>query len=284
MIESVGKGIFAFRNPEALRSNAGFMVGSESVIVFDSLMTTDLAAKLSEEISRTSASAVGAVVNTHFHGDHIFGNSIFAPPAAIIAHENTRKVLSAEGQDYVELFIDHYHRQRPEVADRIRQSVVKLPTCTFNDELALYADDDRKVQLVFIGPAHTDGDIVIYIPDSGVLFAGDVIFNRIHPYCLEATIDGSIAALERLSSLNVSRVVPGHGDIADASIIDVMLDYFRELREAIAQAIGDGKDVETTVKVVEATMDRGWPGKERLPSTIRRFYYELSQKMEEPRV
>ena len=101
-------------------------------------------------------------------------------------------------------------------------------TLTFADTLTLHAGE-LEVQLIYVGPAHTTNDVVAWIPSRGILFAGDVVMSGVTPFCLQGSISGSLAAVERLRALDANTVVAGHGPVGGPEILDGTESYLRWL-------------------------------------------------------
>ena len=214
-------GVYAYVQPDGTWwiNNTGFLVGPQGVISIDSCATQRRTLAYQRAIATVTSAPVRAVVNTHHHGDHTFGNCLF-PAAAIIGQERTRAEAIAsgpprdlpiwDGPDWGELTLDP-------------------PFVTFTSELALHAGDLR-AEVRFVGsPAHTTNDSIAWIPERSVLFCGDLIFNGGTPFVLMGSVEGAIGVLERvIRPLGATTIVPGHGPVFhDAAPIDATLDYLR---------------------------------------------------------
>ena len=101
-----------------------------------------------------------------------------------------------------------------------------LPTRTFDGELELFVGE-RSVKLIELGPAHTGGDVVVHLPDAGVVFTGDLLFHGGHPVIWAGPIANWIAACERIADLGASTVVPGHGPVATTAAVDAQTRLLR---------------------------------------------------------
>ncbi len=156
-------------------TNTGFIVSEEGILAIDPLMTPSLATRLLSEIRSISRAPIRFLVDTHYHGDHVFGNQYFVP-APIVAHANAR-------QELIEKFdanMNRYTSGRPELIPELSQIRMTLPDVTFNDRMDLRLGD-REINLIYLGRAHTDGDILLHLPQDGVLYAGDIAFHRVLP-------------------------------------------------------------------------------------------------------
>ncbi len=188
-VEEVSPGIFGYIQLDGSwgLNNTGFIVGSAAVTIIDSCFTEKRSRWFRDAVRRTAGDkAIRTLVNTHHHGDHTHGNYVFLPAATIIGHHLCREEVIATqlgtkgmfpGVDWGEI-------------------IVAPPAVTFEERLDLYIDD-LKVELIFVGPAHTTNDIVAWIPERKVLFAGDIVFNEGTPFAMMGSIAGWLEALER---------------------------------------------------------------------------------------
>ena len=152
---------------------------------------------------------VRTIVNTHFHGDHTFGNGLMGDGVTIVAHELTRQDIAATGLGMTRLW--------PSVAwGRVAPAA---PTVTFTDRLTLH-QDGLAIELIHVGTAHTTGDVVAWLPDERILFAGDVVFSGGTPYVLMGSVQGSLRAIDRLRALDPRIVVCGHGPVTGPDVFD----------------------------------------------------------------
>lgn len=202
------KGIYAYIQPRGgiwFIANAGLIVGRDFSIVIDSLTNEKMAMDFLSSIRKVTDKPIRFLINTHYHGDHTWTNHLFN--AVTISHVNTRRLIEEEMRTNV---IGLYEKLFPEMdfsgARYTPQDLV------FSESLTLYAGD-RAIEVKYIGyPAHTVGDVYVYIPDSRVVFTGDLLFAEpCTPFVLFGSVSGSIEALDRLASLNADIYVPGHG-------------------------------------------------------------------------
>ena len=199
-------GIYAYIQPDGTWwiNNTGFLVGPQGVISIDSCSTERRTGAYQDAIAAVTAAPVRAVVNTHHHGDHTFGNCLF-PGAAIVAHERARAEAIAFGPPRDLPFWDG-----PDWGDL----TLDPPFVTFTDEIAVHAGDLR-AQVRHVGTAaHTTNDSIVWIPERSVLFCGDLIFNGGTPFLLMGSVAGAIEVLEQVvRPLGAQTIVPGHGPV-----------------------------------------------------------------------
>jgi cyclase len=222
-LEEVTDGIFAYIQLHGQwgLNNAGFLVGADAVTLIDTCFTERRARALADAVKRTTGERpVRTLINTHHHGDHTYGNFVFGPGVTIIGHEKCREEVIATGLSLKSIWPD---------VDWGEIDIVP-PNVTFSETLTVYVDDLR-VELIYVGPAHTTNDIVAWVPEKRTLFTGDVVFNGGTPFTIFGSIAGSIDALDVLRTLNPERVIPGHGPVCGPEVFDGIEAYLRFVQD-----------------------------------------------------
>jgi glyoxylase-like metal-dependent hydrolase (beta-lactamase superfamily II) len=195
---------------EPFDQNVGVVLGTAGAVVVDTRASHLLADELRSELRDLTREPVAAVVNTHHHWDHTFGNARFVP-APIWGHRRCAERVLADGDAMRRRVID----EAPEAAEQLESVVLTPPNRVF-EEAAQIDLGDRQLELSFLGRGHTDNDIVIVVPDVGVLFAGDLLENDAPPGYGDAyPAAWATAVTERLLPLVTAVVVPGHGNVGD---------------------------------------------------------------------
>jgi len=268
-LAEVSAGVYAYLQPDGTWwiNNTGFLVGPQGVISIDSCSTQRRTLAYQRAIATVTNAPVRAVVNTHHHGDHTFGNCLF-PGAAIIGHEQTRAEAIAAGPP----------RDVP-VWDGPEWGELSLdpPFVTFAGELALHSGDLR-AEVRFVGtPAHTTNDSIIWIPERSVLFCGDLIFNGGTPFVLMGSVEGAIDVLARVvRPLGARTIVPGHGlPFGDAAPIDATLDYLRFVLDVAQQSRAAGVPPLQAARETDLGRFAEWADAERIVGNLRRARAEL---------
>ncbi|MBI2762717.1 MAG: MBL fold metallo-hydrolase [Chloroflexi bacterium] len=204
----------------------GIVLGDGEALVIDTRTTPTHARELLADIARVTALPVRTVVDTHWHSDHVFGNHEFRP-AAIWGHERCRSRLLENGEDQRAALVD----SMPDQADDIRAIVIDPPDHVFAAAATIEVGG-RRIDLRYLGRGHTDADIVVLVPDAGVLFAGDLLENDAVPWFGDGYPMEWPATVERLLDLVVGPVVPGHGSIGDRGFVERQRDEFRAVAAA----------------------------------------------------
>jgi len=269
-VQEVSPGVFAYLQPDGTWwiNNTGFLTGPQGVISIDTCSTERRTRAYQDAIAAITPAPVRAVVNTHHHGDHTFGNCMF-PGAAVIGHERCRTEALAfgpprdlpfwAGPDWGDLSLDP-------------------PFITFTDEITLHAGDLR-AQVRYVGtPAHTTNDSIVWIPDRSVLFCGDLIFNGGTPFLLMGSVEGAIEVVERvLAPLGAATIVPGHGPVChDAGPLAATLDYLRFVHDLARRCVAAGLTPLEAACAADLGRFADWADRERIVGNLHRACAELT--------
>jgi cyclase len=261
----VADGVHAWLQPDGgwCLSNAGVIVNGDEVAVIDTAATEARARRLVAAISTISTAPARTVINTHFHGDHTFGNQLFRPHAAIVAHEACRTEAAKAGLGLCGLW------------PGVEWGTVKLtlPTLTYRDRLRLHVGD-LDVELYHPGPAHTVTDTVVWIPGRKVLFTGDIVMSGATPFCLMGSITGSLRAIAAMRRLDPRVVVTGHGPVAGPEVLEVAEKYLRWVQELAAEGLRRGLTPLQTARAADLGEFRTLLDPERLVGNLHRAYAE----------
>jgi cyclase len=263
----LASGVFAYVQPDGSWwiNNTGFVVGDGNVCVIDATSTERRMRAFQRSIKTVTSSPVRTLINTHHHGDHTNGNCLL-DEAVIVGHTNCRANMAEQRIGGLDLVFGPV-----EWGDL----TVVPPNLVFEDQLTVYAGDHRLVLLYAGGPAHTTGDVAIWLPDEAVLFAGDIVFNGGTPFVLMGSVAGSLDALARLRALGATTVVPGHGAVCGPEVFDVVERYLRWIQELAASARAAGL---TPLDAARETDLGEWGDlldKERIVGNLHRAYQEL---------
>jgi cyclase len=268
-LHEVANGVYAWIGPEG-RTNAGFVVWNDGVLVIDSLYGPTLVKELIDQVRSVTSLPIQYVVDTHAHWDHAFGNQYFVP-AVIVAHENCRLSL-AEHHEFQRQF---GLARRPELGDEFRSIPVVPPVIAFRDFMSLNPGG-RRIELLYLGPAHTAGDTIVWLPEERVVFAGDVFVNGRSGFAGDGYPRSWVSAITRLSHLPARAFVPGHGDIGDASEVNAFGAWMDGCVRAIAQARARGLSPEEAQQDLKLTVPAGWPDPQGGMNLIAPFYRETA--------
>ena len=229
----VGDRVFAWRYP-FFNQQIGAVLGGRDVMVIDTRSTPAQAREIVADVRKLTSDPVTLVVDTHWHFDHAFGNSVFRP-ASIWGHARTVDRLRKRGLETIE----EVAAEIPSIASDIREVQIDPPDRTFEDRATVEVGD-RVVELTYLGRGHTDTDIVIAVPDARVLFAGDLLEAEGPPSFGDAYPLEWPGAVARLLPLVSGAVVPGHGKVGDRTFVEEQLADLEALA-ALARRVGTGE-------------------------------------------
>lgn len=234
-LHELGDGCHAYLQPDGGWgwSNAGLIVGDGQSLLIDTLFDLDLTATMLDAMAPVTEHApIDTAVNTHANGDHCYGNAELTrrcPTVDIVASTATGRemnevppaMLAALNQapgEVGELFRSFFGEFSFDGID------VVLPTTTFDGRLDLDVGG-RTVELIEVGPAHTAGDTIAYVPDARTVYTGDILFVGGTPIVWAGPLSNWVAACDLMLELEVDTVVPGHGPVTDTNGIIAVRDY-----------------------------------------------------------
>ncbi len=233
-------------NPSAnsFGANAGLVVGEDAALVIDTLVSAKDAKRFLSDIKKVTKKPVKYVVNTHYHLDHAWGNSVFVEKGAVvIAHENSR--LAMVKMEDPTLHPENYGM----TAKDLKGTVLKAPTLTFRD--AMQVDlGGIVVALSYPGETHTNGSIFVVIPQESVIFLGDALFTQYHPFIAEGNYKSWKKILTDLEKTPFKILVPGHGPLSTVQDLKDMKTYMTEF-DTKAKKLCKGKKPEDAPKIAE---------------------------------
>jgi len=241
--------------------NAGIVDGKRSTLVIDTGMGVRSGAAMLDHARRLSHGKPLLVTITHFHPEHGYGAQVFAPLATIVYNRAQLDELHEKGHAYADLFRTFGET----VAGELDGFEAVEPHVVYDGE----ADLDlgaRIVQLRTYGGTHTKGDQWVFLPEERILFTGDLVENKgfaIFPYFPPDDVDVNgdrwIEALEQLEKLEPAIVVPGHGDVGDASVVTAAREYLVQLRDETRRLAGEGVAIDDIVAQLEKDMQERHP-------------------------
>jgi cyclase len=250
---------------ENCATNAAFIVSDEGVLVIDSLMTPSLAGKLYAAIRNVTTAPIRYLINTHFHGDHVFGNQYFLP-APIVAHENCRTEL----QEKFDANMQRY-RQREALIPELEQIRMTLPDVTFEDKMTIRLGD-RVIEMSFLGRAHSNSDILTYLPDDKVLFVGDIAVHKTLPAFPDGHITKWLTVIDETAKVDADVVVPGHGPVGGKAEFEEARELLQILNSEIRKGYDAGLPEEETAKKVNVGKFSNFANQERVGQITQMAY------------
>ena len=235
----IGEGLWAFTAEGD--PNTGVIIGDDSVMIVDAQATPRLANKVIEQIRTVTDKPIRHVVLSHYHAVRVLGASAYGADD-IIMSEKARAMVVERGQEDWDSEFERFPR-----LFQGHESIPGLtwPNVTFNDRMTLYLGK-RRVDLMFLGRAHTAGDIVAYVPDQNVMFTGDIVEYKSACYCGDGHFHDWPDTLDEIRAWNVDAIAPGRGDALVGTklvneALDLTEDFLRSTYDPVARvALGGG--------------------------------------------
>jgi glyoxylase-like metal-dependent hydrolase (beta-lactamase superfamily II) len=263
----VGDRVYVRRHHE-MDLNVGLVVGDGACLVIDTRATQEQGRELAEAV-RTVTPHPWAVVNTHLHFDHSFGNAAFRP-AAIWGHRRCVEGLTDGGEAMRVRLVERYREAGD--AEKVAQLIITRidPPDRPVDHTATLDVGGRPVRLRHLGRGHTDNDLVVLVPDADLLLAGDLVEQGAPPQFGDGFPLDWPATIDELLALITGAVVPGHGAVVDRAFVEGQRDELARLAEVAQQAHAAGRPA------ADAARDLPYFGRFALQA-VERAYLQLSK-------
>jgi len=246
--------------------NAAIVDLGDMTIVIDTFCLPEAANVLRQKAEERTGKPVKYVANTHFHGDHHFGNQSFTD-SIIISHARTREMLAQDPMD-VEVWQKALHKQLDELKafaspdPRVQKAngyeildkehlIAALPSIrtnlasiTFSDQMVIQGAK-RSIEMRSFGGGHSKSDSFIYVPDEKILIAGDLVLGKAHPAIMYGDPVSWISIIDRLQNeYEIKQVIPGHGNVVGMESLQEMKDYLKDIQKYAKQAAASGDSLE----------------------------------------
>ncbi len=281
----LGEGLYAFTAEGD--PNTGVIIGDDSVMIVDAQATPVMANLVIEQIRGVTDKPIKYVVLSHYHAVRVLGASAY-DAEQIIASETCRAMIHERGQEDWDSEFARFPRLF-QAADSIPG--LTWPTMTFKDKMTVYMGK-RRVDLMHLGRAHTAGDIVAWVPDSRVMFSGDIVEYKSACYCGDGHFADWQGTLDAIATFRPEAIAPGRGDaLADpdkvAEAIALTRDFLRSTYDPIAAVAARGGDLKEAWDACRAACDEKFADyaiyEHCLPFNVSRAYDE-ALGMDTPRI
>ena len=254
-------------------SNHAWIVFKDYVVVVDANFPKE-AGDVIAAIKKTTDKPIKFVFDTHHHGDHAYGNAVWAKEGAkIISSKNTARLLLVNGP-----------KQWEDAAmgrEDVKNSSLKQVDDFFDEKLVI-EDETQRVEFLHLGHAHTAGDAVAYLPKNKILCTGDACVNGAFNYMGHSNSASWIKVLERMQKLDVKIVCPGHGEVTGPELLATQKRYFVDMRAHIKKGIDAGMKLDELTASLDLPWYREWTGKDakEIKDNVKHVFDELSGKID----
>jgi glyoxylase-like metal-dependent hydrolase (beta-lactamase superfamily II) len=271
-VDELVEGVYAYVQPDGgwMVNNCGVVVdGSGMAVLVDTTSTERRNRAVLAEVARVSRGAPKAVVNTHHHPDHTYGNGFLPAETLVIGHEKCRDEVLRAGLEATKVITT------PDYGDL----TLRPPELTFSDRLTLHLRD-VPVELIHAGRAHTSNDVLVWLPEQRALFAGDLAFAGGQPFLLEGSVAGFRTAIATMRELAPEVLAPGHGPVCRGDevvrLLDAMDSYVAYVADVAAESHAAGLSALEAAQKHHDNPYSTWAETERFVGNLHRAYSELS--------
>jgi glyoxylase-like metal-dependent hydrolase (beta-lactamase superfamily II) len=290
-LHELGDGLYAYLQPDGGWgwSNAGLVTAAGTSLLVDTLFDLCLTRAMLDAMRPvTDRHPIDAAMNTHANGDHCFGNQLLPSGAEIYATAAAAAEMpEAPPQALAALKIadlgPEFRRYIGDIFGPFSFEDIELrpPTSTFEGRLDLRIGD-RDVRLLEVGPAHTTGDAMVHVPDTGVVFTGDILFIGGTPIMWRGPVSNWLAACDRIVETGATMLVPGHGPVTDAAGVDDVRRYLTYVRDEARARFDAGMDAVAAADDIDISAFAGWKEPERIAVNVEILYRELDPSLPAP--
>lgn len=293
-LSDLGNNIYCYLQPDGGWgwSNAGLIADGDESLIVDTLFDEDLTLEMLDSMKSAEPKGmknIRALINSHSNGDHCNGNNC-VDTEEVISSEATLEEMSHESPEMMAALLI----QAPEMGTLGKyflecfgsfnfEGVTKrLPNTTFTGETQRQVGD-KIVELIEVGPAHTNGDVLVHVPSDKVVFTGDILFIEGHPILWAGPVKNWINACDRIISMEVDFVVPGHGPVTDNRGVKAVRDYLVYIDTESRKRFDSGMSALEAVKEIDLDLFSTWGDAERIAVNVNSLYreYKGEEKREE---
>jgi len=284
-LSDLGHGSWAYLQPDGSwgYSNAGLITDSGESLLVDTLFDLPLTQSMLTAMADATPAArhIDVLVNTHANGDHCYGNQL-VEGARIIASR-----ASAEEMDAVppammaemlrradELGVAGAYFQKSFGDFEFEGITPTPPTETFEQQHRIQVGD-KQVELIEVGPAHTRGDILVHLPEDGIVFTGDILFIEGTPILWEGPVSNWIDACDRIMAMKPKVIVPGHGPLTDLNGVRGVREYLKFIRDEARERFEAGLTASEAARDIALGDYSSWLDSERIVINVQTLYSEF---------
>jgi cyclase len=290
-LHELGNGCYAWLQPDGHwgYSNSGLVTDGDNALLVDTLFDVAHTREMLEGYRSATAAAnsIGVLVNTHSNGDHTYGNQLL-PGARIVASRVCAEEMALPFARPEERAVVMRDWERRGAFGRWLNEIYGIPddfhfddvvytppTETFDKECTLKVGA-KDVKLIEVGPAHTGGDVIAWVPQDRTLFTGDILFIGGHPVVWAGPVSNWVRACDLILDLDVETIVPGHGPITDKNAVREFRAYLEFIATAARKRYDAGIGVEEAARDIACEAYKDWLDAERMVINVACLYREFS--------
>ena len=281
-LEELGRDVYACMQEEkGLGTSNSGLVNRGGGLVVDTFWDLPHTRDMIAQYARVWRAPARRVVNTHHNGDHAWGNQLF-PDAELIGHRRCAEAFGRERPEMMQMLRNQAGSDSPvlralaaKLADWDFTGVMPTPPTTLIDDRLDLDLDGIQIELRWVGPAHTAGDVIAWLPKERIVFTGDVLFRLCTPIGWDGTFDGWIAALDAIVALDPKVVVPGHGPLCGVEGPREMREYLAYVRAECGKLFAAGVPAIEAAKKIDLGPYAAWTEPERIVFQVERAYREI---------
>jgi glyoxylase-like metal-dependent hydrolase (beta-lactamase superfamily II) len=281
-LEEIATDVYACMQPDQGLgwSNSGF-INRGGGLVIDTFWDLPHTRELIEHYKRVWREPTRRVVNTHNNGDHCWGNQLFED-VEIIGHRLCAEGFSKERPQLLQMLRNAQDHPDPALASLARKlaawdfsEIVPTPPTTLIDDRLELDLDGIAAHLIYVGPAHTAGDVIVHLPEKRVVFTGDILFRLCTPIGWDGTFAGWVKALDLIVELDPEVIVPGHGPLCGTEGVKDLKEYLIYVRNEARRGFDAGLSALEAAKKIDLGPFAGWTEPDRIIFSIERAYREF---------
>jgi len=254
-------------------SNAVFLVTDEGVLLIDTRTHPRVGQDLLERIRKVTDKPIKWVINSHFHGDHHFGNAPFKALGAIfVAQQETARIMQQVQPKEMARRIEGF-KSRGHDPNEVK---LILPDVTFDSEMTIRLGG-REVRLMYLGPGQQAGDTFVLFPHVRTLFTPGAFAKRSMPnMAFTPSVETWLKLLDQVAAMDLDTILPAHGDVATRADVKELSAMLADEYATVKQAVDKGVSVDEAIKTLTFPQYKEWRNYSRLPGEIKALY-ELIQ-------
>jgi len=305
-LHQLAAGVYAAicRSEGLAASNSGIVDLGDRALVFDTTYSPASAADLRAAAERLTGRSVEAVLTSHWHGDHVYGNCVFDAATPIIATARTKEIMAERTPGRLADFKKHWPEQlekwkaelprakdeaeRKDLEEGVRFAAAiiatlptleqRLPDQVFTDRLE-FRGPQRTVEFVTFGGGHTDSDAVLHLPAERIVFTGDLLVVKNHPWLGDGHPRDWLGILAKMKSLDPAQLVPGHGEIGGLADVALIERYLNETLRMAEQNRSEGGSAATAAALQPPAFTEGWANADGFGRNMTFLHDYVEQRM-----